>query len=110
MQSAAPTRRHCVYWIFSPSEPSIPLYVGVTCDLKRRWMEFHRRAGVFSILSRRVAKNDLAIREVFFGVMSRRDAFRSEARHIRRAIALNPSLLNKRLPSGCVRVCVEVSR
>lgn len=84
---------YVVYWIVDKSDPSTPLYVGITKNLNIRWRE-HRSgskelAGIADI-------NAITIRVVDTIVGTLPDAEAVEIKHIKHAVSLNPSLLNRR--------------
>lgn len=84
---------YVVYWIAYKHDESMPLYVGVTKNLQKRWREHRAGSEQLDGIENR---ESITIRVVDTVVGTFREAEQVELKHITNAATLNPNLLNRR--------------
>jgi len=84
---------YVVYWIVSKSDPSIPLYVGITKNLDVRWREHRSTSKELASIKDR---SSITIRVVDTVVGTLADAEAVEVKQIQSAAKMNASLINRR--------------
>lgn len=85
-----------VYWIVSASDAAVPLYVGVTSDIKRRLRQ-HKSSGIISIVKGRYGIDDAVLLSARHMTATSAAARHWESIEIRFAQQLNSRLLNRRI-------------
>lgn len=81
-----------VYWLYAEGARELPLYVGVTQNIGRRWAA-HRVGSQQTKGIKDLSTLRIAVVETVCG--SWMDAVEAESRHIKLAASINPNLLNK---------------
>ena len=81
-----------VYWLTDSRHPDVPLYVGLTSNLKKRWL-IHRSGCGCPIAREHLEYLQIRVVETVMGDL--RDGQRAEERHIKEARQLNSHLLNR---------------
>jgi predicted GIY-YIG superfamily endonuclease len=81
-----------VYWIFETQKPGVPVYVGCTQNLLRRWREHNSDSEQLAVYADR---SILSIRVVETVVGTIEDGKNAEQRHIAAGRSINPFLLNR---------------
>ena len=84
---------YVVYWIVDKSYPSVPLYVGVTKNLDRRWGQHRSGSKELDGIQNR---DSITIRVIETIVGTFADAEKIELQHIKSAASQNPCLLNRK--------------
>ena len=91
-----------VYWIVSASDAAIPLYVGVTSDIKRRLRQ-HKSSGIIALVKSRYGIDDAVLLAARHMTATASAARHWESIEIRFAQQLNERLLNRRIRSSAAR-------